>query len=257
VKPRLENKVIVVTGGARGIGAAVCEEAAREGGAVVVTDLLDDEGEALARKIRASGGRARYARLDVSSERDWTEALARAASEHGGLHALVNNAAFARNEGVEEETVDGMNRLLAVNLTGAWLGMKTAIPHLRRAGGGSIVNVSSIYGTIGGNGAAVAYHASKGALRIMTKNAAIRYAKEKIRVNSVNPGFIDTPMIHPFMKDEAGRKSEMARWIEGMTPMGRVGTPEEVAGAVVFLASDAASYMTGSEVYVDGGWTAA
>lgn len=254
---RLENKVVLVTGGARGIGAAVCVEAAREGGAVLITDLLDEEGEALAKKIRSSGGRARYVRLDVASESTWTEAAARAASEFGSLHALVNNAAIARNEDVEQETVEEMNRLLAVNLTGAWLGMKSVIPHMRRAGGGSIVNVSSIYGTIGGNGAAIAYHASKGALRTMTKNAAIRYAKEKIRVNSVHPGFIDTPMIHPFMKDENGKKSDMARWIEGMTPLGRVGTPEEVASAVVFLASDAASYMTGSEVYVDGGWTAA
>jgi len=257
VSGRLEGRVILVTGGARGIGGAACTLAAREGAAVVVADILDAEGEALAAGIRSRGGRALYARLDVSREEAWAEAMERAARELGGLHALVNNAAIARDGDLEQETLEGWNRVLAVNLTGSWLGMKAAIPLLRRAGGGAIVNVSSIYGAIGGNGAAAAYHATKGALRIMTKNAAIRYAREGIRVNSLHPGFIDTPMIAPFMKDAAGQKSGMAQWIETMTPMGRVGTPEEVAEVIVFLASPAASYMTGSEVYVDGGWTAA
>jgi NAD(P)-dependent dehydrogenase (short-subunit alcohol dehydrogenase family) len=254
---RLEGRVILITGAARGIGAAACEVAAREGAAVVAADLLDGEGEALASAIRAKGGRAIYLRLDVSREPDWAAAMERIQRELGGLHALVNNAAIARDGDLEQETLEGWNRVLAVNLTGSWLGMKAAAPLLRRSGGGAIVNVSSIYGAIGGNGAAAAYHASKGALRIMTKNAAIRYAKEGIRVNSLHPGFIDTPMIAPFMKDASGAKSGMAQWIETMTPMGRVGTPAEVAEVIVFLASGAASYMTGAEVYVDGGWTAA
>lgn len=257
MKGRLEGKTALVTGGARGIGGAACRTLAREGAAILVADLLDAEGEALAKEIRASGGRAAYARLDVSEEAAWTLGVARAAVEFGGLHVLVNNAAIARNEGIEEETLDGWNRILAVNVTGVWLGMKAALPHLRRAGGGSIVNISSIYGIIGGNGAAAAYHASKGAVRTMTKNASLRYAKEKIRVNSVHPGFIETPMIAPFMTTPDGAKSAMANWIEAMTPMGRVGTAEEVANLIAFLASDEASYLTGAEVVVDGGWTAA
>lgn len=254
---RLAGRVVLVTGGSRGIGAATCTAAAREGAAVLITDVLDAEGEALAGTIRASAGRATYARLDVSREDSWMAAVERATGEFGALHALVNNAAIARDGDLEQETLEGWNQVLAVNLTGSWLGMKCCVPALRRAGGGSIVNVSSIYGTIGGNGAAAAYQATKGALRILTKNAAIRYAREGIRVNSIHPGFIDTPMIAPFMKDETGMKSRMASWIESMTPMGRVGKPEEIAEVIVFLASDASSYMTGSEVYADGGWTAA
>lgn len=254
---RLEGRVVLVTGGARGIGAATCELAAREGASVVITDVLDAEGKSLAEAIRASGGRAAYVPLDVSREEAWSAAMERTEREFGALHALVNNAAIARDGDVEEETLEGWNQVLAVNLTGSWLGMKAALPLLRRAGGGSIVNVASIYGTVGGNGAAAAYHATKGAMRVMTKNAALRYAREKIRVNSIHPGFIDTPMIAPFLKDEAGNRSRMAQWIEAMTPLKRVGTPAEVAEVVVFVASDAASYMTGSEVYVDGGWTAA
>jgi 3alpha(or 20beta)-hydroxysteroid dehydrogenase len=135
--------------------------------------------------------------------------------------------------------------------------MRAAIPPMRRGGGGSIVNVSSIYGAVGGNGTALAYHASKGALRLMTKNAAIRYAKEGIRVNSIHPGFIETPMVAPLLASTDGAQSPMERFILANTPMGRVGRSEEVANAIAFLASDEASYMTGSEVYVDGGWTAA
>lgn len=254
---RVRGKAAIVTGGARGIGAAACRLLAAQGASVLVTDVLDAEGEATAAAIRAGGGTAFYRHHDVSSEPEWALAVGEAVRRFGGLHVLVNNAAIARDQDVETESLEGWNRLLAINLTGTWLGMRAAAPAMRRAGGGSIVNVASIYGTVGGNGAAAAYHASKGAMRTMSKNAAIRYAKEGIRVNSLHPGFIETPMIAPFMKTPDGKPSDMARWIEAMTPLGRVGTPDEVANAIVFLSSDESSYMTGSEVYVDGGWTAA
>jgi NAD(P)-dependent dehydrogenase (short-subunit alcohol dehydrogenase family) len=151
---------------------------------------------------------------------------------------------------VESETADGWERTIAINQKGVWLGMKAVIPKIREAGGGSVVNVSSIFGAVGGFGASVAYHASKGAVRLMTKNAAIRYAQEGVRVNSLHPGFIDTPLIAGLK----GTPTETA--IIDSTPMGRLGRPAEVGDVIAFLASDAASYMTGSEIYVDGGWTA-
>ncbi|MGH7681836.1 MAG: SDR family NAD(P)-dependent oxidoreductase [Candidatus Eiseniibacteriota bacterium] len=253
----MNGKVALVTGGARGIGKAACERLARDGAAVAVTDVLDDEGKAVAAAIQKSGGHAIYIHHDVASEAAWASAVDRTVKELGGLHVLVNNAGIARNEHVELETLEGFNKLISINQTGAWLGMKAAAPAIRRSGGGSIINISSIYGAVGGSGDAIAYHGSKGALRLMTKSAALHYAKEKIRVNSIHPGFITTPMVAPFLAPVDGKPSPMQEYILANTPMGRLGEPEEVANAIAFLASDESSYMTGSEVYVDGGWTAA
>jgi NAD(P)-dependent dehydrogenase (short-subunit alcohol dehydrogenase family) len=243
-----QGKVALVTGGARGIGAATCERLAREGAVVIVSDTIDDEGEAVAKLIRAGERRAIYVRLDVTSEQAWRDAVALCIKTYGRLDVLVNNAGIARLEDVEQETIEGWTKLIAVNQTGVFLGMKTCLPELEKTRG-SIVNVSSIYGAGGGNGTAIAYHASKGAVRLMTKNAAIHYAKRGVRVNSVHPGFVDTPMIAPFA-------AEMKPYVETMTPMGRIGRPEEIAAAIAFLSSDDASYVTGTELYVDGGWTA-
>ena len=246
----LFGKVAIVTGGAQGIGAATAEAMAAAGAAVVVTDILDEEGESSASHLRDSGYTARYEHLDVSEEANWAHVVEKTVAELGGLHVLVNNAGIGTMSDVETETREGWDRLIAINQTGVWLGMKTAAPRMRASGGGSIVNVSSIFGAVGGFGGSIAYHASKGAVRLMTKNAAIRYAKEGIRVNSVHPGFIDTPMI------EQVKNTPVEQAILANTPMGRLGTPAEIGAVIAFLASDAASYMTGSEVYVDGGWTA-
>ena len=248
--PGLRNKVAIITGGARGIGAATCSLLAGSGAKVVITDVLDGDGEALAAAIRASGCSAGYRHLDVTDEAAWREVVKRAAADFGALHVLINNAGVGSLADVETETREGFDRTIAVDQTGVWLGMKHAAPAMRAAGGGSIVNVSSIFGAVGGFGGSVAYHAAKGAVRLMTKNAALRYATEGIRVNSVHPGFIDTPMV------AVAKGTEMETVILRDTPMRRWGRPDEIAAVIAFLASDAASYVTGSEVYADGGWTA-
>jgi NAD(P)-dependent dehydrogenase (short-subunit alcohol dehydrogenase family) len=248
--PGLHGKVAIVTGGARGIGAATSSTLAASGATVVITDVLDDEGEALARAIRDSGCRATYSHLDVTDEEAWQSLVEQTVAQHGALHVLVNNAGIASLADCESESREGYERTISVNQTGVWLGMKHAVPKMREAGGGSVVNVSSIFGAVGGFGGSIAYHAAKGAVRLMTKNAALRYATEGVRVNSVNPGFIDTPLVD-FTK---GTDFEQA--ILAGTPMARWGRPEEIAAVIAFVAGDAASFMTGSDVYVDGGWTA-
>lgn len=252
----LQDKAALITGGARGIGAASARRLAEEGARVMISDVLDEEGRALAGALRAEGLAAGYVHHDVSSEAEWTAAVQAALDTWGGLHVLVNNAGIGTQPDVEHETLEGYNRLIAINQTGVWLGMKHSAPAMRRSGGGSIINVSSIFGAVGGFGASVAYHASKGAVRLMSKNAAILYATEGIRVNSVHPGFIETPMLAPYERSQdPAARTMMAAIISG-TPMRRLGRAEEVAGLIAFLASEDASYCTGGEYYVDGGWTA-
>lgn len=253
---RFDGQVAIVTGSARGIGKATAIRLAREGAAVLVTDIIDDEGLKLAAEIRRMEGRAAYEPLDVTNEVEWARAVDRAATL-GRLRVLVNNAGIARNEDVEAETREGFEQLISVNQTGVFLGMKLVAPELRKNGGGAIVNVSSIHGASGGDGTAFAYHASKGAVRLMTKNAAIHFAKDRIRVCSVHPGFVDTPMIAPLLEGDTPEAKALRDYIRSMTPMGRVGRPEEIAAVIAFLASDDASYVTGAEIYADGGFTAA
>lgn len=250
----VDGKVALVSGAGSGIGRATALALARDGAKVAVADVVDTAGQETVRMIQEAGGTALYVHLDVTNEEQWKQAVQEVVREFGKLDVLVNNAGIARVENVENESLEGFNKLIAVNETGVFLGMKTAIPEMRRVGSGSIINISSIYGTVGGSGDSVAYHAAKGAVRLMTKNAAIRLAKQNIRVNSIHPGFIETPMVQSVTSDPAA--AQMHQFILNMTPMGRLGKPEEVANAIVFLASDRASYMTGSEVYVDGGWTA-
>lgn len=251
---RFSGQVAIVTGGARGIGAATSIRLAREGAAVLLTDVLDDEGEAVAAEIRRTERRAVYQHLDVTSEDNWRRAVDRAATL-GRITVLVNNAGIASLADLEHETREGWERVIATNQTSLWLGMKAVAPELKKHGG-AIVNVSSIYGASGGTGASFAYHAAKGAVRLMTKNAAVHWAKDRIRVNSIHPGFIDTPMVAGATSADTPEAKALRDYMTSSTPMGRLGRAEEIASAIAFMASEDASYMTGTELYVDGGFSA-
>jgi len=245
---RLKGKVALISGGARGQGAVEGKLFAREGAKVVLGDVLETDGMRTAEEIRAQGGEAVFIKLDVTSEDDWQRAVDTAVSTYGRLDVLVNNAGILQMEGVEDLTSEVWERVTAVNQKGVWLGMKAAVPALRQAGGGSIVNISSISGLIG-TGLQTAYQASKGAVRIMTKTAAMEYAKEGIRVNSVHPGPIDTPMTTPLDR-------EVWQMFLNGVPLKRAGTSEDIAYGVLYLASDESSFVTGSELVIDGGYTA-
>jgi cyclopentanol dehydrogenase len=248
---RLTGKVALISGGARGMGAEEARLFAREGARVVLGDVLDAEGKAVEGQIRGAGGEGTYLHLDVTSESDWEAAVATAERLYGKLDVLVNNAGIGGGSRIEQTTVDEWDRMMAVNAKGVFLGTRAAIPAMRRAGGGSIINISSQLGLVGTDNSSPQYQASKGAVRILTKATAIQYAKDKIRANSVHPGPIVTPMTERRRADPETYKLMVSR-----IPLGRYGEPEDVAMGVLYLAADESSFVTGSELVIDGGWTA-
>jgi cyclopentanol dehydrogenase len=218
---------------------------------VVLGDILDAEGRKLEAEIRDAGGNAIYVHLNVTREADWHAAVDTAERQYGKLNVLVNNAGILIRKSIEETTEDDWDRIMAVNAKGVFLGTKHAIPAMRRAGGGSIINISSTAGLVGSPYGSSAYTATKGAVRLFTKATAIQYAKDKIRCNSVHPGPIDTDMIRDTLSDPAWREERLDR-----IPLRRIGRPEDVAYGVLYLAADESSFVTGSELVIDGGATA-
>ena len=254
---RLEGKVALISGGAHGVkgelmgfGGAAAWLFVQEGARVVLGDIAVEDGERTAAQIRDEDGEALFVKLDVTREEDWQAAVQATLSQFGRLDVLVNNAGTGAGYTVEETTEDVWDAQMNVHAKGVFLGTKHAIPAMRRVGGGSIINISSIYGIVG-SPASTAYHAAKGAIRIFTKSAAIQYAGENIRVNSVHPGFVTTPMTAEGYQSEERRATVMGR-----IPMGRIGSPEEIARGILYLASDESSYVTGAELVIDGGMTA-
>ena len=244
---RLEGKVALISGGARGIGEAIARLFAREGASVAIGDILEDEGQRVAREINDAGGRALFVRLDVTVEEDWRRAVQATVERFGQLNVLVNNAGIYRKELVDETSVEAWDEVMGVNARGVFLGSKHAIPEMKKAGGGSIVNMSSGAGLVGNpNGAA--YGASKGAVRILTKATAAQYGQYGIRANSIHPGPIDTAMLGSQLPDPGARENSLEA-----IPLGRIGTPQEIAYGALYLASDESSYVTGVELPIDGG----
>jgi NAD(P)-dependent dehydrogenase (short-subunit alcohol dehydrogenase family) len=245
---RLTGRVALVTGAAGGIGRATAKRLAAEGAAVLVTDIAD--GEPVVEEIEAAGGRAAFLPLDVTSEQAWQLAVQYAVDQFGALDILVNNAGVGDLATLEDTTRADYERTIAITQTSVFLGMKTAAAALKASGHGSVINISSIFGASGGFGASPAYHAAKGAVRTNTKTAAIGWALEGVRVNSIHPGFVDTAIM------DAARGTEIEDLMMDLTPMRRLGHPDEIAAGVAYLASDDASFVTGSELYIDGGYMA-
>lgn len=252
---RLESKAAIITGAALGIGAATAARMAEEGAGVALLDLHGAEGEALALKLHREGAQARFWRCDVSNEAEVARVFAEVEKHFGRIDILVNNAGISgANKPTHELTEAEWDAVQAVNVKGVFFCTKHAIPAMKRAGGGSIINLSSIYGLVGA-GDVPPYHASKGAVRLMSKNDALTYAPDKIRVNSIHPGFIWTPMVQGHLKT-MDDPAEGKRITEMLHPLGHLGDPDDIAWGAVYLASDQAKFVTGAELVIDGGYTA-
>jgi NAD(P)-dependent dehydrogenase (short-subunit alcohol dehydrogenase family) len=248
---RAENKVVIVTGGALGIGRETCILLAREGAKVAVTDVLDKEGKILAGEIKHSGGAAKFWHLDVSNEAEVAKVYANVVKEFGKLDASVNNAGIAgADKPTHELSEKEWDTVMNVNVKGVFFCTKHAIAYMKKTGSGSIVNLSSIYGLVGA-GDIPPYHASKGAVRLMSKNDALIYAKDNIRVNSVHPGFIWTPLVEELGKDNRGFRQNL----DSLHPLGHIGEPMDIAYGILYLVSDESKFVTGSELVIDGGYT--
>ncbi|MGS2740945.1 SDR family NAD(P)-dependent oxidoreductase [Sinomicrobium sp. M5D2P17] len=249
---RLENKVAIITGGAGGLGAAEAVLFADEGAKVLITDIKEEGLKDVSNQITASGGTVHYMIHDVTSEQDWNEVVKKAIELYGAIHILVNNAGITGNimQSLEETSVDEFKKVVDINLLSQFIGIKAVVPHMKKNKGGSIINISSIAGIVG-SAKATAYTASKGAVRSFTKGAAAEFAGDNIRVNSVHPGYVDTPMTKGLQNPEEFKKMAI-----GITPLGREAVPDEIALGVLYLASDESSYTTGSEMVIDGGNTA-
>ena len=248
---RLKGKVALISGAAKGMGTVEARMFAKEGASLVLGDVLEDEGAKLALEISAGGASCVFTPLDVRKTSQWESAVTKATSAYGRLDVLVNNAGVTSRMNLLDAPEEDWDRVLDINAKGSFLGIKAVIPAMRKSGGGSIVNISSQLGLVGGDFSSPQYQASKGAVRILTKSVAIQYASEGIRCNSVHPAPIETDMTADVRADK-NRLADMVRRI----PMGRYGKPEEVAYAVLYLASNESSFVTGSELVVDGGWTA-
>ncbi len=253
---RLSGKTAVITGGSVGIGRACAIRMAEEGARIAIFDILEKEGSSLAAELAARGFDAAFWDVDVSSEGSIAQAIAAAASRFGRLDVLVNNAGISGSPAATDQVTEAeWDRVQAINVKGVFFCTKHMIPHLRAAGGGSIINLSSIAGLIGVGGIA-AYHASKGAVRLMTKNDAITYAPEKIRVNSIHPGYIWTPMVENHLRATSDNLEAAKAAAGSVHPLGHMGEPDDIAWAVVWLASEEAKFVTGAEIVIDGGYTA-
>lgn len=245
---RLDNKIALITGAAMGMGEAEARLFAEHGASLVITDIMKDELDKVARDLMDKGTKVLALEHDVSSEQDWIRVAQEAEKAFGKIDVLVNNAGIVDSTGVEATTLEKWTKIIAVNQTGTWLGMKYIVPLMKKAGAGSIINISSIYGLIG-SGTSAAYQASKGAVRILSKTAAMEYAPDNIRVNTIFPGAIDTPMVASAVNAEA------MKGLLNLVPLHRIGKPLEIAYGVLYFASDESSYTTGAELVIDGGWT--